>query len=626
MLFVASLFLAAAPALAEKRVALVIGNGAYDHAPKLPNPRNDAEAMAAALKRLKFEVLLGIDLKKPEMELLLQGFADKIEQAGVALVFFSGHGLQVHGRNYLVPVNAKLDKESDLVFQAVPLDSIQQLMEQSQRTNIMILDACRDNPLARSLARNLGTRSTAVGRGLGETKAGIGSLIVYATNPGNVALDGEGKLSPFTTALLKYIEAPGLEVRQVLTRVRDDVITATREKQVPWDSSSLRGDFYFAAAPAGPAPPAGPPASPPPDNESLFWQSIREGKDVASFKEYLRRWPEGVFAELAKRRIAELEKAAAPEPAKPAPPPAAVTPPAPARPPAASEFKPGQVFRDCPDCPEMVSIPAGTFTMGASAAEKDGREAERPPHRVTIAQPFALGKYEVTRVEWAAFVRETGHRSAHFCWVWSDAKKDLVGGGTAGDWQNAGFPQSDRHPVVCVDRDDAKAYAAWLSKKTGKAYRLPSEAEWEYAARAGTATRMYWGDDPSYRDACRYANVADQSRRRIKPTGTFAPCNDGHAFTAPAGSFEANAFGLHDMSGNVEEWVEDCYAGDYAGAPDDGRPRPADQCMIGITFATFRGGSWLGHPANVRSASRGAALRMLGGRLANLGFRLARSF
>src|SRR5262249_10208564 len=161
------------------------------------------------------------------------------EKADVALVFYAGHGLQVNGRNYLVPVDGKLDKESDLLFQAVPLDVIQGLMEQSQRTNIMILDACRDNPLARNLARSMGTRSAGIGRGLGQTQAGIGTLIVYATQPGNVALDGEGKDSPFTTALLAHLETPGLEVRQVFTRVRQSVIQSTKGKQVPWDSSSL---------------------------------------------------------------------------------------------------------------------------------------------------------------------------------------------------------------------------------------------------------------------------------------------------------------------------------------------------------------------------------------------------
>jgi uncharacterized caspase-like protein len=343
--------LLAAPALAETRVALVIGNSAYKHAPALANPKNDAEGMAASLRRLKFEVLAGTDLDKPAMEKLLQAFAAKLETADVALVFYAGHGLQVHGRNYLVPVDGKLDRESDLAFQAVPLDLIQGLMEQSQRTNIMILDACRDNPLARNLARTMGTRSVGIGRGLGETKAGIGTLIVYATQPGNVALDGEGRNSPFTASLLKHIEAPGLEIRQVLTRVRNDVITATRDKQVPWDSSSLRGDFFFAAAPAArETPPAEtkpgetkPPVteSPPrtaPDGEIVFWQSIQNSKSAADYKAYLEKYPNGTFAALAKLRIAEIEKATVVTPTKPAPEKPA---PQPAPPRRTSTFQPG---------------------------------------------------------------------------------------------------------------------------------------------------------------------------------------------------------------------------------------------------------------------------------------------
>ena len=321
------LLLFAPAALAETRVALVIGNSAYKHAPALANPKNDAEGMAAALRRLKFEVLAGTDLDKPAMEKLLQAFAQKLDTADVALVFYAGHGLQVHGRNYLVPIDGKLDRESDLPFQSVPLDLVQGLMEQGQRTNIMILDACRDNPLARNLARTMGTRSVGIGRGLGEAKAGIGTLIVYATQPGNVALDGEGKNSPFTLSLLKHMEAPGLEIRQVLTRVRNEVITATRDKQVPWDSSSLRGDFFFAAAPAARETPApGPaPATPQADGDIVFWQSIQNSKNAADYKAYLQKYPSGTFAELAKLRIAEIEKAAAvtppaPAPEKPAPP------------------------------------------------------------------------------------------------------------------------------------------------------------------------------------------------------------------------------------------------------------------------------------------------------------------
>jgi uncharacterized caspase-like protein len=334
--------------LADTRVALVIGNSAYKHAPALANPKNDAEGVAASLKRLGFEVLAGTDLEKPAMERLLRDFAQRIEKADVALVFYAGHGLQVNGRNYFVPIDSKLERESDLDFEAVPLELVQRVMEQGTRTNIIVLDACRDNPLARNLARSMGTRSAGIGRGLGQTQAGVGMLIVYATQPGNVALDGDTKNSPFTAALLKHIEAPGLEVRLVVSRVRQAVIEATKGRQVPWDSSSLVGEVYLAAKPATPgttppAPETKPPASTPPtatetprgpapDGEIVFWQSIQNSKNAADFKAYLEKYPNGTFAALAKLRIAELEKAADVTPPAPVAPQKPDTPVTPTRP------------------------------------------------------------------------------------------------------------------------------------------------------------------------------------------------------------------------------------------------------------------------------------------------------
>jgi hypothetical protein len=233
-------------------------------------------------------------------------------------------------------------------------------MEQAQRTNIIILDACRDNPLARSLARSMGTRSTAIGRGLAPMTAGIGTLIVYATAPGHQALDGEGKNSPFTAALLKHIATPKLEIRDVFTRVRQDVFEATKmrpQPQIPWDTSSLMASVYLAAAPDAPATPPGvtPPApapAPPPsaaDNEALFWQSIKDSKNAADFKDYLARWPTGTFAELAKRRISEIEKAVD------------VTPSAPERP---------APVRPSPPTPQrrVSTIERGVFLNGSAVA------------------------------------------------------------------------------------------------------------------------------------------------------------------------------------------------------------------------------------------------------------------
>ncbi len=374
MALFSALVAASAPALAEKRVALVIGNGAYKHAPALANPKNDAEGMTAALKRMKFEVVSGVDLDKPALERLLRDFAQRIEGADVALVFYAGHGLQVHGRNYFVPVDSKLERESDLDFEAVPLELLQRLMEQGQRTNIIVLDACRDNPLARNLARSMGTRSVGIGRGLGQAQAGVGTLIVYATQPGNVALDGQAKNSPFTEALLKHIEAPGLEVRLVVSRVRQAVIAATKGKQVPWDSSSLVGEVYLAAMPAAPesTPPAATdaPRGPAPEQETVFWQSIQNSKSAADFKAYLERYPNGTFAALAKIRLAEIEKAAAvtpPPPPEKRVPEKTEQPAKPAAPQRTSSWVPG-AHHDFDNQPLDLSLRVKTATTGQCQA------------------------------------------------------------------------------------------------------------------------------------------------------------------------------------------------------------------------------------------------------------------
>ncbi len=278
----------------------------------------------------------------------------------------------------------------------------------------------------------------------------------------------------------------------------------------------------------------------------------------------------------------------------------------------------GQAFRDCPDCPEMVVIPSGTFTMGSPEDEKDRSSVEGPQHTVTIGRRFAVAKYPVTRGEFAAFVRETGRRADGGCVVYR-RERNLFETDASKSWRDPGFAQTDRHPVVCVTWHDAKAYTEWLSLKTGKSYRLPSEAEHEYAARAGTMTRFFWGDDPAYRDVCSYANVADQSSQNLD-LGSRATCNDGHSYTAPVGSFEANRFGLHDMSGNVFEWTEDCWHETYSGAPRDGSAWiTGEKCGLRV----IRSGSWLWSPIAARSASRG--MFESGARYYVHGFRVARS-
>ena len=269
--------------------------------------------------------------------------------------------------------------------------------------------------------------------------------------------------------------------------------------------------------------------------------------------------------------------------------------------------RPGTVFQDCADCPRMVVVPAGEFTMGSPGSEAGRGVDEGPQRLVSIAQPFALGRGEVTVAEFRRFADESGYRTeaerdtrAQGCsgFIYADPAASGPGGPQVTSWRSPGLAQADSHPVLCVSWNDARAYAQWLSRKTGKRYRLPTEAEWEYAARAGGATARYWGEDPM--QACRYANVADQSRFQTWSFGQKHECTDGHYFTAPAAGYSPNRFGLYDMLGNAWEWTEDCWNASYAGAPADGSAWLAGDC----TQRVCRGGSWSTVPRFARSAAR----------------------
>jgi uncharacterized caspase-like protein len=239
------------PALAGGRVALVLGNSKYQAAPALENPANDAADVAQALRTIGFDVIEERDGTRDAMAGAMRDFAQRIRTADIALFFYAGHGLQMRGENYLIPVDAKIEDEADVRFSAINLKDLQQEMDGPSRANIIILDACRSNPFEEKLTRGRGTAA----RGLQRLEAaGVGSLIVFSTQPENIALDGSGRNSPFTSALLKYISAPGLEVRQMISRVRGDVLQATNQTQVPWDNSSLVGDVYLASSPAAAAP------------------------------------------------------------------------------------------------------------------------------------------------------------------------------------------------------------------------------------------------------------------------------------------------------------------------------------------------------------------------------------
>jgi formylglycine-generating enzyme required for sulfatase activity len=270
-------------------------------------------------------------------------------------------------------------------------------------------------------------------------------------------------------------------------------------------------------------------------------------------------------------------------------------------------------FRDCPECPEMVVIPLGNFRMGD--LNDSGGKDEKPVRAVTIGHSFAVGRYEITRGEFAEFVRQSGHLVEEGCRYWDAAtKKGALD--KSRTWRNPGFPQTDRDPVVCVNWEDAEAYVRWLGDKTGTSYRLPSEAEWEYMARAGSTTRFPFGN--YINPLCEYGNTADSSTELAWRNKS---CDDGYGMaTAPVGSFKPNAFGVYDTVGNTWEWTADCWHDSYAEAPP-----------IGIAWTiggdcsrrVLRGGSWIYGPKGVRSAERKKI--GTGERYDAFGFRIART-
>ena len=260
----------------------------------------------------------------------------------------------------------------------------------------------------------------------------------------------------------------------------------------------------------------------------------------------------------------------------------------------------GQAFRDCAVCPEMIVVPAGSFIMGSPSEEEGRLDDEGPQHRVTIPHQFAVGVYEITFEEWDACVR--------------------AGGCDGYEADDQGWGRGKR-PVIGVSWDRAWLYADWLVEQTGEEYRLLSEAEWEYVARAGTRTARYWGE--TLQEQCRYANGYDATgyAEHSDDYGFLDPvgCRDRQASTALVGSYPPNGFGLYDMLGNVEEWVDDCWNDSYEGAPTDGKPWYSGECSQRIV----RGGSWLGEPRELRSAERGQWLHVAP--FPWIGFRVART-
>jgi len=473
------------------------------------------------------------------------------------------------------------------------------------KLRLVVLDACRNNPRA--------GRTRGGVRGLSRMSPGDDyTLIAFSTNDQDVAQDGSGANSPYAEALNRHLaRAKELPLRRIFELTATDVRAATAQKQRPrtyGDLDSRVGLDGLVLASVVPEPMPQPAAGTTQAQvEQQAWEAAQRANTLAAYDAYLAEFPRGRFAAAA--RVAR----------------ASVLPQPAAAPVVATGRNPGEVFKDCADCPEMVVVGAGSFSMGSPKGEPDSGRNEGPQRTVTIARPFALGRYEVTVDEFKRFVAAGSYVTeaernvvVTGCVAWSDSdgKSEWRGGHS---WRSPGFDQTDRHPVVCVSWNDAQAYVQWLGRQTGQTYRLPSEAEWEYAARAGSSTSRPWGDGP--KDACRHANGADQSRSPSGRTWSVKhECNDGFFFTASVGSYAPNRFGVNDMMGNASEWVQDVLHENYSGAPSDG-----SVWSVGgdPKWRMVRGGSWLDYPRDLRSASRYGYGPY--DRRDSLGFRIART-
>ena len=363
-------------------------------------------------------------------------------------------------------------------------------------------------------------------------------------------------------------------------------------------------------------------SSPRPTLEQSAARAYEAAKEIGTELAYevvVRRYPESVYAELSRAQMAKLAEES--ERREVGAGGGVVTVESEVE---AERQRVDRVFRDCEGgwCPELVVVPGGTYQMGSPSSERGRNGDEGPVHEVTIGEPIAVGVREVTVGEWRRFVDETGYSAGNLCRKYEqNLIYDSIGKWNSRrglSWRNPGYEQGSKHPVVCVNWHDAKAYVKWLSRETGEEYRLLTESEWEYVARGGTRTSRYWGDSEA--GQCRYANGPDRAAKRKYMRTPVASCDDGYVRTSPVGSFEANEYGLHDVLGNVWEWVEDCWNVSYRGAPRDGSAWEGGDCSVRVV----RGGGWLDlRPRSLRSANR--SKYSTGGRYDNIGFRVVRT-
>jgi formylglycine-generating enzyme required for sulfatase activity len=514
-----------------KRVALVVGNVSYSgDEGRLDNAGNDARAVAALLiDQLGFELVDGkalIDLDRERFDAAIERLREQARGAELALFYYAGHGVGGVGNN---------SGTTDTWLQPIGARLASDADVRHRTLSLSWLaDKLSDSGAAARVLIIDACRNHPLYRSRGSGERGLtritppsGTLIAYAAAPGQTSKDqhpAKRAHGLYTGELLDHLATPGLDLKRMFDRVGEGV-NRLNPKQLPVK-----------------------------DDLGLYREIILVPVAVADRGEKLSQKPGDADAQ-------------APKP-------------------------PGTVFRDCPACPEMVVIPAGEFSMGSPASEEGRDKDEGPQHQVRIGKAFALGRKELTVGEFGRFVQASGYRTSaekdagKGCDAWdkSDGKWDWRAGRK---WSEPGYAQGEQQPVACVSWDDARAYVQWLAKETGQGYRLPSEAEWEYAARAGGKTARPWGDNP--KDACSHANVADNTTYEGTSWEPKHDCSDGYWFPAPVASYQANRFGLYDMIGNVWEWVQDCYQDSYTGAPADGSAREGGKCEARV----LRGGSWI---------------------------------